>query len=51
MLKNSELNINEGSNLKWKLEDQNKRFFTGQVLSSKALGKPHISTIGLFEAS
>jgi hypothetical protein len=51
MLKNSELNINEGSNLKWKLEEHNNRFFTGQVLSLKAMNKPYISRIGLLKAS
>jgi hypothetical protein len=51
MLKNSELNINEGSSLKWKLEDQNHRSFTGQVLPLEAMGKPDISVIGLLEAS
>ncbi len=40
MRKNSELNINEGSHLRWKLEDQDKRFSTGQVLPFKSFGKP-----------
>jgi hypothetical protein len=40
MLKNSELNINQGSNLRWKLEDQDKRFSSGQFLPFKAVGKP-----------
>jgi hypothetical protein len=39
MLKNSELNINQSSNLKWKLEDKDNRFSTGQVLQSKTTSK------------
>ncbi|WP_255348425.1 hypothetical protein [Calothrix sp. PCC 6303] len=40
MQKNSELNINQGSNLRWKLEDRNNPFSAGQFLSFKTVGKP-----------
>lgn len=39
MLKNSELNINQGSNLRWKLEDQDNLFYVGQILPFKTAGE------------
>jgi hypothetical protein len=40
MLKGSELNINQGCNLKWKLGDKNKLFSTVQILQVITLEVP-----------